>query len=123
MDDPRFEPISPELVLVDPELAERARASLPEEPWRSFIPTPRPRPVAPPPAVVPAEPAEPGRRRPLRALVGAAAVAAVLAFGLVPSPGARPTLEPMTAPPAARRPAAAPPARPHDSEHAAAPAR
>jgi hypothetical protein len=122
-----FEPISPELVLVDPELAERARASLPEEPWLSFIPPPEERPVV---AAVPAELPQarrPRRRRPLPALAGAAAVAAVLAalaFGLVPSPGARPTLEPEAAPPPARRPAAPlPAARPRAAEPAAPPAR
>jgi hypothetical protein len=40
------EPISPELVSVDPELAAAARAALPEEPWQMFTPAPAPLPVA-----------------------------------------------------------------------------
>jgi hypothetical protein len=53
------EPISPELVSVDPELAATARAALPEEPWQMFIPAPAPAaepaplPVATEPLVVP----------------------------------------------------------------------
>jgi hypothetical protein len=47
------EPISPELALVDPELAARARASLPEPRW-----APRPRPPAPVIELEPAAPAE-----------------------------------------------------------------
>ena len=40
------EPISPELVSVDPELAAAARAALPEEPWQMFSPAPAPHPAA-----------------------------------------------------------------------------
>src|SRR5687767_6037351 len=40
------EPISPELVSVDPELAAAARAALPEEPWQMLTPAPAPQPAA-----------------------------------------------------------------------------
>ena len=40
MVEPLSEPISPELALVDPVLAEAARAALPEEPWKAFLPAP-----------------------------------------------------------------------------------
>jgi hypothetical protein len=43
-----LESISPELALVDPELAEAARAALPERPWEAFLPPPRPEPVRAP---------------------------------------------------------------------------
>lgn len=36
--DSRLEPISPELVLVSPDLAARARALLPDRPWEAFLP-------------------------------------------------------------------------------------
>ncbi len=47
------EPISPELVSVDPELAATARAALPKEPWQMFIPAPAPEPAPPPVATEP----------------------------------------------------------------------
>jgi len=43
----RHEPISPELVLVSPQLRLKALAALPERPWESFLP---PAPAAPPPS-------------------------------------------------------------------------
>lgn len=43
------EPISPELVLVSPELAAVARAALPDRPWEQFLPPPA---LVRPPAVV-----------------------------------------------------------------------
>jgi hypothetical protein len=49
------EPLSPELALVSPELAEAARAALPERPWEAFLPGPAP----PPPPAPPAPPASP----------------------------------------------------------------
>jgi hypothetical protein len=56
------EPLSPELALVSPELAERARATLPERPWEAFLPDPAPpAPPAPPP---PSPAAEEQLRRP-----------------------------------------------------------
>jgi hypothetical protein len=42
------EPLSPELVLVDPDLAARARAALPEAAPRPVRPAPRPTPAATP---------------------------------------------------------------------------
>jgi hypothetical protein len=44
--------VSPELVLVDPDLAARARASLPDHPWPAPVPI-EPRPPAPPPSRAP----------------------------------------------------------------------
>jgi hypothetical protein len=46
------EPISPELVLVSPELAERVRAELPERPWEAFASAPA---VETPPAGQPTD--------------------------------------------------------------------
>jgi hypothetical protein len=70
-------PISPELVLVDPELAARARSALPEHPW---------------PAPVPIEPSpRPGRdeRAPLAAIFGivsfvAALLLVILVLSVIP---------------------------------------
>jgi hypothetical protein len=65
-------PISPELALVDPELAERARQLLPEpREW-----TPRPPPPATPPPETPPEPEAPRRTR--RRWLRTAAVAVVI---------------------------------------------
>ena len=112
-------PISPELVLVDPELAPRARALLPELPW-NWQPGPRPDAepvtlrVAPPPVV---------RKLPWRAAT-VFAVAAVVSvfFGLglstaAPGSGEQVALEtrpPVAAParPAAPRASARPAPRP-----------
>jgi hypothetical protein len=52
------EPLSPELALVDPDLAARARAALPDRPW-----APRPRPAAPPADLEPAPAAPPAAER------------------------------------------------------------
>jgi hypothetical protein len=75
------EPISPELVSVDPELAATARAALPEEPWQMFIPAPAPAaepaplPVATEPLVAP--------RRSLRGTGIALAFVAAAVAGIV----------------------------------------
>jgi hypothetical protein len=61
--DPRRE-LSPELVLVSPELAAEARARLPDRPWEAFVPPPPPPLVLVQPSVV-QEPRV-GRRRPER---------------------------------------------------------
>jgi hypothetical protein len=75
--------ISPELVLVDPELAARARAALPERPW----------PPVPRITIEAAAPARVGRRRSFfigYVLLGFAAVCAVIVLSVLPRPD-RPT--------------------------------
>src|SRR5262245_29500236 len=53
------EPLSPELALVSPELAERARALLSDRPWEQFAPPRPPEPERPPQRLrPPARPAE-----------------------------------------------------------------
>jgi outer membrane biosynthesis protein TonB len=92
------EPISPELVLVDPELAAGARAALPDHPW---------------PAPVPIEPAArpgPGRQFPVGRILGqlgfaAAFILVISVLSVVPK-GDRPTF------------AAPPPAAPRTSQPA-----
>ena len=73
------EQISPELVSVDPELAATARAELPEEPWRTFVP------AAPPTALAEPAAAEPivVTRRPLRRVAIATGLVATAAAGVV----------------------------------------
>ncbi|HET9673630.1 MAG TPA: hypothetical protein VFP31_02390 [Gaiellaceae bacterium] len=104
--EPLSEPISPELALVDPVLAEAARAALPEEPWKAFIPAPVApvaAPAPPPPPVVVEEPHEPAapRRRRSRRLVLTAGFAAAAAAGVLvggdfigPRAADRPTFAP-----------------------------
>jgi hypothetical protein len=94
------EVISPELCLVDPELAERARALLPNRPWYEVArEAPEPEPL------VVEEPEVPYRRRTLTVTIRVpvtatlvvltlAAMLASLAFGLVPVSEERPTLAP-----------------------------
>jgi hypothetical protein len=88
------EPISPELVLVDPELAAGARAALPDHPW---------------PAPIPIEPAaRQGRQFRVGAILGqlgfaAAFILVIVVLTVVPK-GDRPTLAaPRTSQPAAPR--------------------
>jgi hypothetical protein len=101
MVDPRHEPLSPELALVDPALAAAVRASLPAEPWKAFLPELAPVPAVatvPAPAAVSApdveaplrwpdepepQPVAPRRRRSRRLVLTAAFVAAAAAGVLV----------------------------------------
>jgi hypothetical protein len=124
-----LEALSPELVLVSPDLARQARAQLPDRPWEAFVPVhpvalgvPLRLAAAPASATVPAPVAAPaaaaptrsrGRFRPplgLTLLLGFVAI--VLAGSLLPARDA-PTLGPppvapspkAPTPPAGRRPA------------------
>ena len=106
--------LSPELVLVSPELAEAARAGLPDRPWEAFLPAPAP--VEPPvlrvvqsqpslaPAPVSRHPtgyAVPGPRSGQRAIVVALLVlAAVVALSIRPVADA--PVVATTAPPASQ---------------------
>jgi hypothetical protein len=111
--DLRQEPLSPELALVDPVLAEAARAALPEEPWKAFLPTPAPapapvarveEPVVQPPLRWPeqpepepvARPRQRSRRLLLAVTFATAAVAGVLVGGdfIGPRAADRPTFAP-----------------------------
>jgi outer membrane biosynthesis protein TonB len=97
------EPISPELVLVDPELAAGARAALPDHPW--------PAPVPIDPSLLPGR----GRQFPAAAILGqfgflAAFILVIFVLSVVPSVD-RPTLaaqggEPPPATPRTSQPAA-----------------
>jgi hypothetical protein len=97
--------ISPELVLVCPELAARARAAMPDRPWEVFVPR-RVEPLLPAPVAV--EPAPPVSQPWLRAisLVPAALLvgfATLLLVGSISSFGERPSLAPVSRPPSAGR--------------------
>ena len=117
--------VSPELVLVDPELASEARSRLSDRPWEDFLPAP---PPPEPPVVLADAPAAPAvlphRRRsitvtvriPIAATlwaVGLLAVLTTLAFGLVPGGGQGPSLASTTQaaspPPAPPQTSASPP--------------
>ena len=105
-------PISPELVLVCPDLAERARAALPDRPWEVFLPRLPLRPAASHPEPVPvavagtaAPPAPtagsapiahswPGRLVSIFPAVLIAGFVAVVVAGSLPWLGQRPTLGP-----------------------------
>jgi hypothetical protein len=88
-------PISPELALVTPDLAERARALLPDRPWERFLP---PGPLEIVPIGGPPGAATPGGGRPhLVAYVPGLlllALAVVIAIGSLSWFGDRPRLEP-----------------------------
>jgi hypothetical protein len=131
------EPISPELVLVDPELARSAREALPDRPWEAVAPPPRwvppPAPVvAPAKAPVAEAPvALPGRERALlwsrRAATAAVSLAALAAFvaasaGAFTDPDDRPYLAPLEVEAVKPTETVAPTAPPRTSP-AAAPAR
>jgi hypothetical protein len=104
-----LDPISPELVLVSPELRERLADLLPDRPWEAFVPAPpvglrvaelaAPRALAPPP--------RPRRRPPVLTVTFAvAATVALIVTGLMPARNA-PTLG-ATAPRAPLRPPVVP---------------
>jgi hypothetical protein len=89
-------PISPELALVCPELAEEARAALPDRPWEAFLPVLRPAAHRPPPLVpaAPAEPGWPGRLAAALPMLLLVVFTAVIVVGTLPWLGDRPTLGP-----------------------------
>jgi hypothetical protein len=90
-------PISPELALVCPELAARARAAMPDRPWEMFVPR-RPVQVA---QLAPVPVARPHRWLRVASFVPAAlllAFAALLVVGSLASFGKRPSLTPASQP-------------------------
>ena len=87
--------ISPELVLVCPELAHRARAALPDRPWELFVPHLPARPI--PIGVAPSAPnprSWQGRVASAFPAVLIAGFVAVIIVGSLPWIGERPTLGP-----------------------------
>ena len=89
--------ISPELVLVCPELGAQARAAMPDRPWEAFVPRPREQPVAPAPLTPTPTKPKPPRWLRVVSLVPAAllvAFAALLLVGSISSFGQRPSLAP-----------------------------
>ena len=102
------DPVSPELVLVAPELADEARAALPDRPWEQFAPPAtlrRPRPDAaagaatPPPSEAPAHDSIVVRVAALLPLALLTVFVIVIVLGSLPLFGQRPTLGPPPAPP------------------------
>ena len=100
--------LSPELVLVSPELAEQARAELPDRPWEDFAPPPPPvlvlRPASAPAAApqprLPARPPRRRRRMPVRRALMGLGLLALLVAGFLPASDS-PTLDPAPTPPSA----------------------
>jgi hypothetical protein len=89
-------PLTPELVLVSPDLAEGARAALPDRPWEAFLPVLRPAVYRAPPIVAPA-PAEPswaGRLIAALPMLLLVAFTAVIVVGTLPWLSDKPTLGP-----------------------------
>jgi len=133
-----LEALSPELVLVSPDLAQRARAELPDRPWEAFVPAqpvasalplrlaPRAPAVAVPvPVASPAAVAAPIRSRrrfrpPLGLMLLLGFVGLVLAGSLLPARDA-PTLDPPPVTPRAKAPT--PPAVQRPAVHVIRPAR
>ena len=89
-------PISPELALVSPELADGARAALPDRPWEAFLPELRPAVYRPPPAVAaaPAQPGWPTRLAGALPMLLLVVFTAVIVVGMLPGLGDKPTLGP-----------------------------
>ena len=95
---PQASVISPELALVCPELAARARAALPDRPWEAFVPRVPVSLPEEPPAPPPSSHSSVVR---IVSLVPAAlllAFAALLVVGSLPSFGDRPSLAPPPGP-------------------------
>jgi hypothetical protein len=89
--------ISPELVLVCPELAARERAAMPDRPWEAFVPRAREQLAVPVLVAVAPERTKPPRWLRVVSLVPAAllvAFAALLLVGSISSFGERPSLAP-----------------------------
>jgi hypothetical protein len=95
--------LSPELALVSPELAEQARAELPDRPWEAFAPPPPPVLVLRPAPAAAAAPQRrwPRRRRrmPIRRALLGLGLLALLVAGFLPASDS-PTLDPAPTPPA-----------------------
>jgi hypothetical protein len=89
--------ISPELVLVSPELAERARAELPDRPWEALLPALRPAVYRPPPLRPEAQAATswPGRLIAAVPMILIAVFTVVIVVGTLPWLTDRPTLGPV----------------------------
>jgi len=89
--------ISPELVLVSPELAERARAELPDRPWELFVPALRPAVYRTPPLrpSAHADTSWPGRLIAALPMILIALFAVVIVVGTLPWLTDRPTLGPV----------------------------
>ena len=89
--------VSPELVLVSPELAARERAALPERPWETFTPPACvARPIVPLPAAAPVAPRRAERALAFFPVVVLVAFVALLLVGSLPGMTQRPTLGPRT---------------------------
>lgn len=87
--------ISPELALVCPDIAERARASLPDRPWEVFVPLRSPiERIGPAPGAVAAERTWPRRVSAALPLVVLMGFVALLIVGSLPGLSQAPTLGP-----------------------------
>jgi hypothetical protein len=88
--------ISPELVLVCPELAEQARAALPDQPWEAFLPRPASSPLGQAQIAAPrsAERSWPERLAASLPTLLLAVFTALIVVGSLPWLGDRPTLGP-----------------------------
>ena len=89
--------ISPELVLVSPELGERARAALPDRPWEAFLPPLRPVVYRAPPLATAAHAqlSWPGRLVAALPMIAIALFTVVIVVGTLPWLTDKPTLGPV----------------------------